>query len=99
MVVYTFCLINVPCLFPPALHGTKLLFDKLEMHSNLLFPDDSVNLLQFSIPTLIPHIKMPTAFILATRSGEIQFGVKSVEVVNVVLRNIEDYLQEVIRYV
>ena len=68
------------------------------MYSSLLFPDDSVNLLQFSIPSLIPHIKMPTAFIAATRSGEVQVGVKSMEVVNVVPRNIEGYLQEVIRY-
>ena len=67
------------------------------------FPDGSVKLPDFSRPANIPQIKLPAAIISAsTRSRrEAPIGVNGttrsntmVEVVNVVMNNMEDYLPD-----
>lgn len=80
-------------------------FNRLQKHGSLQFPDASVKLLQFSTPANIPHIKLPTAFVSAAISREVPFGVngmvesdKIIEVVNVVMDNMEDYLPNVMRH-
>ena len=75
----------------------------MQARGNLGFPDNSVKLPEFSRPANIPHIKFPAAFIsAASRSrGEALSGENGtmtsdtiVEVVNVVMNNIEDYLPD-----
>ena len=85
--------------FPAALHGTMLSFNQLQSHDSIQFPDASVQLPQFSRPTSIPQIKLPFTFVSTARrkretstvNGTVE-GDTMVEVVNVVMNNIEDYL-------
>ena len=85
----------------PALHGTRRPFNQLQAHGNLKFPDASIRLPDFGRRANVPHINFPAAFFSAARrtrreeSLEVNGTVKSdamLEVVNVVMNNIEDYL-------
>ena len=77
-----------------------LSFNQLQKHGSLQFPDASIKLPHFGRPANIPHIKFPAAFISAARRTETPLGVNgtakgdSVEVVNTVMNNIEDYLPD-----
>ena len=80
-----------------ALHGTTLSFNQLQGRGNLRFPDASVKLPDFGRPANVPHIKFPAAFISAGRGFRREAPLEDndttlVEVVNVVMNNIEDYL-------
>ena len=75
----------------------------MQARGNLRFPDNSVKLPEFSRPAYIPLVKFRAAFIsAASRSrGEALSGENGtmtsdtiVEVVNVVMNNIEDYLPD-----
>ena len=86
-----------------ALHGATLSFNQLQKRGHLQFPDGSVKLPDFGRPANIPQIKLPAALISAsTRSRrEAPLGVNGtassnamVEVVNVVMNNMEDYLPD-----
>lgn len=98
--IFVYCVFNS---FPslPALHGTRRSFNQLQAHGNLQFPDPSVKLPDFGRPANVPHISFPAAFFSAARrsrreeSPGVNGTVKSdamLEVVNVVMNNIEDYL-------
>ena len=85
--------------FPAALHGTMLSSNQLQSHDSIQFPDASVQLPQFSRPESIPQIKLPITFISTARHkretstvNETAEGDTVVEVVNVVMNNIEEYL-------
>ena len=85
--------------FPSALHGSTFSFNQLHSHRSIQFPDASLQLPQFSRPASIPQIKLPNTFVSAARRKRATFTVNEtaegdtmVEVVNVVMNNIEDYL-------
>lgn len=75
----------------------------MQERGNLRFPDTSVKLPEFGRPADIPHITFPAAFIsaasrsrreaLAGENGTMTSDT-TVEVVNVVMNNIEDYLPD-----
>ena len=99
-----FCtVIYISIHFLIALHGATLSFNQLQKRGHLQFPDGSVKLPDFGRPANIPQIKLPAALISAsTRSRrEAPLGVNGtassnamVEVVNVVMNNMEDYLPD-----
>ena len=81
------------------LHGTALSFNQLQKRGHLQFPDASVKLPSFGRPTNIPQIKFPAAFISASTRSKMEApletnGTTMVEVVNMVMNNIEDYLPD-----
>ena len=85
--------------FSSALHGSMLSFNQLQSRGNIQFPDASIQLAQFSRPAGIPQIKLPVKFVSTARRKKERSTVSEtvesdamVEVVNVVMNNIEEYL-------
>ena len=74
-------------------------FNTLQSRGNIQFPDASLQLPQFSRPESVPQIKFPFTFVSRARSKRVPLANNEtaasdtiVEVVNVVMNNIEDYL-------